>query len=378
MNTTSAPIDLTQVRKLFAVPQVIADSDFLRKEIAERMREKLALVNIDAQRVCDLGCGLGEEFPHLKQRFPTAQLIGIDASLAMLQAGDAQRAKAHRGMSKLLQRLLPQPWSGAPSDAIICGNFANLSLTSNCVDVIWSNLALHWHPSPDLVLAEWRRVLRVGGICMFSSFGPDTMIELRQAFAEVDQDHHLLPFVDMHDFGDMAVHAGLATPVMDMEKITIRYSKVEQLLLDTVLEDFSESCEDFDDLPKGLIHGDLFRDNTLFDGDTLSAILDFSEAGRDYWLLDIAITINDFCSDWPQVRLNQALYQAFVDGYQQVRPLTEDEQFVLPSFLAMAATRFWLSRLSVAKRNQEEGRVNEHVLQKDPQEMLNMVKARLA
>ncbi len=232
MNTTSAPIDLTQVRKLFAVPQVIADSDFLRKEIAERMREKLALVNIDAQRVCDLGCGLGEEFPHLKQRFPTAQLIGIDASLAMLQAGDAQRAKAHRGMSKLLQRLLPQPWSGAPSDAIICGNFANLSLTSNCVDVIWSNLALHWHPSPDLVLAEWRRVLRVGGICMFSSFGPDTMIELRQAFAEVDQDHHLLPFVDMHDFGDMAVHAGLATPVMDMEKITIRYSKVEQLLSD--------------------------------------------------------------------------------------------------------------------------------------------------
>ena len=155
-------------------------------------------------------------------------------------------------------------------------------------------------------------------------------------------------------------------------------SKVEQLLLDTVLDDYAESCADFDDLPKGLIHGDLFRDNTLFEGDKLSAILDFSEAGRDYWLLDVAITINDFCSDWPNVTLNEELYQAFLLGYQHVRPLTDDEQFVLPTFLTMAATRFWLSRLSVAKRNQAEGRSGEHVLEKDPQEMQRMVMARLA
>ncbi|HNE91097.1 MAG TPA: phosphotransferase, partial [Agitococcus sp.] len=139
-----------------------------------------------------------------------------------------------------------------------------------------------------------------------------------------------------------------------------------------------ETTEDFDDLPKGLIHGDLFRDNTLFADDELKAILDFSEAGKDYWLLDIAITINDFCSDWPNVALNQELYQAFLTGYQKVRKLTEDEQEVLPTFLTMAATRFWLSRLSVAKRNATEGRTGEHVLQKDPQEMLAMVKARLA
>jgi homoserine kinase type II len=154
-------------------------------------------------------------------------------------------------------------------------------------------------------------------------------------------------------------------------------NNIEQLILDTVLNDFEETIEDFDDLPKGLIHGDLFRDNSLFDGDKLSAILDFSEAGKDYWLLDIAITINDFCSDWPNVRLNQDLYQAFLTGYQTVRPLTDDEQEVLPTFLAMAATRFWLSRLSVAKRNAAEGRTGENVLQKDPQQMFEMVKARL-
>lgn len=154
-------------------------------------------------------------------------------------------------------------------------------------------------------------------------------------------------------------------------------SQVEQLILDTVLNDFEETTEDFDDLPKGLIHGDLFRDNTLFDGEELKAILDFSEAGKDYCLLDIAITINDFCSDWPNVTLNENLYQAFLVGYQKVRKLTEDEQEVLPTFLAMAALRFWLSRLSVAKRNQAEGRTGEHILQKDPQQMLAMVKARM-
>ncbi len=164
----------------------------------------------------------------------------------------------------------------------------------------------------------------------------------------------------------------------EAKKARAKMTAIEQLLLDTVLEDFEETIEDFDDLPKGLIHGDLFRDNTLFDGDKLSAILDFSEAGKDYWLIDIAITINDFCSDWPNVSLNNELYQAFLTAYQQVRPLTEDEHEVLPTFLAMAATRFWLSRLSVARRNAEEGRTGEDVLQKDPLEMLAMVKVRLA
>mgnify|MGYP000845429041 FL=1 len=164
----------------------------------------------------------------------------------------------------------------------------------------------------------------------------------------------------------------------EAKKARAKMTAIEQLLLDTVLDDFEETIEDFDDLPKGLIHGDLFRDNTLFDGDQLTAILDFSEAGKDYWLLDIAITVNDFCSDWPNVSLNTDLYQAFLAAYQQVRPLTDDEQEVLPTFLAMAATRFWLSRLSVARRNAEEGRMGDDVLQKDPQEMLNMVKARLA
>lgn len=150
-----------------------------------------------------------------------------------------------------------------------------------------------------------------------------------------------------------------------------------QLLLDTVLEDFAETVEDFDDLPTGLIHGDLFRDNTLFEGDTLRAILDFSEAGEDYWLLDVAIVANDFCSAWPDVTLDLGLFSAFLEAYEAVRPLTEDEHVAMPAFLAMAATRFWLSRLAVAARNATEGRDGEAITRKDPDEMRRMVAARM-
>src|SRR5207248_685226 len=91
---------------------------------------------------------------------------------------------------------------------------------------------LHWHPQPDRVFAEWRRVLRVDGLLMFSSFGPDTFKELRAAFADMDQSPHALPFVDMHDFGDMLVNAGFSTPVMDMENITVTYESAHKLIAD--------------------------------------------------------------------------------------------------------------------------------------------------
>jgi hypothetical protein len=91
---------------------------------------------------------------------------------------------------------------------LLCGDFAELPLGPNSLDLVWSNLALHWHPQPDRVFAEWRRVLRVNSLLMFSCFGPDSLREVRNAFAEADLAPHVLPFVDMHDFGDQLVEAG--------------------------------------------------------------------------------------------------------------------------------------------------------------------------
>ena len=136
-------------------------------------------------------------------------------------------------MRRLLTRWVPGGQAGLGySGTLVCGNFGELPLQTNSVDLVWSNLALHWHPQPDRVFAEWRRVLRVDGLLMFSCFGPDTFRELRDAFMETDATPHALSFVDMHDLGDMLVHAGFATPVMDMETITVTYDSVDKLIAD--------------------------------------------------------------------------------------------------------------------------------------------------
>lgn len=128
----------------------------------------------------------------------------------------------------------------------------------------------------------------------------------------------------------------------------------------------------------GLIHGDLFRDNVLFEGDDVSGILDFSECSEDHLLLDIAVTANDFCRQWPSDTPDDARLNAFLAGYQQVLPLSDTELVALPVFLAVAAMRFWLSRLEVTARNQSEQRQGVDILQKDPEEMRQLLIQRLA
>jgi malonyl-CoA O-methyltransferase len=231
---SSAPIDLRRVRELFAAPARVAESNFLRREIAGRMQERLALVKIEPQRVLDAGCGEGADLSALQTRFTDAQLLGVDASPAMLAVAHDRQVAALSSMNRLLTKWLPAGIGASAGSVanLLCGDFAQLPLGINSVDLVWSNLALHWHPQPDRVFAEWRRVLRVDGLLMFSCFGPDTFKELRAAFAAVDDAPHALPFVDMHDFGDMLVNVGFSTPVMDMETITVTYASTDKLMAD--------------------------------------------------------------------------------------------------------------------------------------------------
>ncbi len=230
----SAPIDLSLVRSLFGNPARIVESNFLRREVASRMHERLALVRIEPQYVLDAGCGEGADLATLQKHFPQAAMLGLDAAPAMLAAAMQTQVAARSTMNRLLQQWLPATMGKGknPSASLLCGNFAQLPLGMNAVDLVWSNLALHWHPQPDRVFAEWRRVLRQDGLLMFSCFGPDTFKELRAAFAAADSAPHALPFVDMHDFGDMLVNAGFSTPVMDMETLTVTYDSVEKMMDD--------------------------------------------------------------------------------------------------------------------------------------------------
>jgi malonyl-CoA O-methyltransferase len=219
----SAPIDIARVRQLFADPARVATADFLRREVASRMFERLSLVKTSPRQVLDAGCGTGADIAELQQRYPAAQVIGLDAAPGMLAAAGGVQAPR-----SLLSRLLP---AKAGID-LVCADFGNLPFGPNSLDLVWSNLALHWHAQPDRVFAEWRRALRVDGLLMFSTFGPDTFRELRSAFAAMDETPHTLPFVDMHDFGDQLVEVGFTTPVMDMESITVTYDTIDAMLAD--------------------------------------------------------------------------------------------------------------------------------------------------
>lgn len=228
------PIDVQSVRQAFSDPSRVVGSQFLRREVAQRMHERLSLVKLNPRTILDAGCGEGADLPVLRQRYVDADVIGVDASFPMLD----QARRLHAGASTSLARMLAGWLPGATSFAARAGlplalaDFSRLPIAHASVDLLWSNLALHWHPQPDLVLAEWRRVLRNEGLLMFSCFGPDTFKEVRAAFAAADAAPHVLPFVDMHDLGDMLIHAGFATPVMDMESIVLTYDDAAKLLAD--------------------------------------------------------------------------------------------------------------------------------------------------
>lgn len=232
----SAPISLQEVRRLFAHTERVKASQFLRREISARMFERLSLIKANPNTLLDAGCGEGDDLFVLRTRFPHAVMCGVDASQTMLalacQRAQEAQSNTHQYLSRLRARFSGPRGIGPGNAMLACSNFAQLPLRDASLDMVWSNLALHWHPQPDQVFAEWKRVLRVDGLLMFSCFGPTTFKPLRDVFAGLGHTDALLPFVDLHDLGDMLVAAGFATPVLDMEILNITYSSIENLLLD--------------------------------------------------------------------------------------------------------------------------------------------------
>jgi malonyl-CoA O-methyltransferase len=190
----------------------------LQREVGARLAMHLDPIRLDARTVVDLGCGTGESFAELARRFPAARLVGLDIAPAMLA-----RARARTPAWK---RLL-----SARAPALVCGDAEHLPLAGASAQLLYSNLALQW-TLPGRVFAEAARVLETGGLFMFSTFGPDTLKELRRAFAAVDDHDHVNTFIDMHDLGDALVQAGFADPVMEMEALVLEYADVEAVARD--------------------------------------------------------------------------------------------------------------------------------------------------
>ena len=214
-------IDPVQVRRNFARAAATYDEvAVLQREVARRMLEQLDYVRHIPTRILDLGCGTGAAFTALGERYPKAELLGLDASEAMLHAGRKQRSHSNWLMPRLRGTRTP----------LVLADAVSLPLRSSSCGLVWSNLMLHWVAAPLAALQEMHRVLEVGGLLTFSTLGPDTLKELRHAFS--DGKSHTHAFTDMHDMGDMLVECGFEAPVMSVETITLTYASLDDLLRD--------------------------------------------------------------------------------------------------------------------------------------------------
>ena len=142
------------------------------------------------------------------------------------------------------------------------------------------------------------------------------------------------------------------------------------------LPHFEQQLERHPDLPKAVIHGDLFRDNALFEGDTLTGLIDFNSAGEGFLLMDLAVVINDWCSR-PDGSLDTLRSDAILETYRQIRPVTADEQQLWGDFLRIAALRFWVSRRYTQLNPTGNHRPGGLVVIKDPQQFRDILAQRI-
>ena len=182
------------------------DNAFLQNEIANRLAEKLKVISIKPQTIIDLGSGTGFLSEKTAKIFPNSILVCVDfAQQSLLE--NSQNLK-------------------------VCANAYKLPFASNSVDFIVSNLMMQWCPDLTTLFNECFRVLKPQGLFLFTTFGPDTLKELKRSWSVVDSSAHVNNFIDMHDIGDQMLQSGFQSPIMEMENITLTYEKVLDLMHD--------------------------------------------------------------------------------------------------------------------------------------------------
>ena len=213
MSDRNDPVDKRLVRKAFdKAVSTYDEAAVLQREVAERVLERLDYLKIKPEVILDIGSGTGFCTSFLNNRYTDARVISLDVSEHML--GHARSLHAH------------------DRNSFVCADAEQLPFADKSVDFIFSNLTLQWCSDLAHTFSEFRRVLRTNGLVMFSTFGPDTLGELRASWQSVDDYEHVNRFVDLHIVGDALVAAGMGDVVMDNEYITVTYREVKTLMKD--------------------------------------------------------------------------------------------------------------------------------------------------
>jgi malonyl-CoA O-methyltransferase len=185
----------------------------LQNEVCRRLLEKLEIVKITPERILDAGAGTGLAIPPLFARYKKAQVVALDLSENMLK-----KSARHGGLFR--------------TPHLVCADVEQLPFADNVFDLVFSSLSMQWCNDLNAAFLEARRVLKPGGLFVFSIFGPDTLKELRHSWDKVDGANHVNRFIDMHDIGDALLQDGFAEPVMEAEMMTVTYDSVDEIMHD--------------------------------------------------------------------------------------------------------------------------------------------------
>jgi malonyl-CoA O-methyltransferase len=222
-HSPAGALDARAVRRSFSrAALTYDDAAVLQREVGMRMAQRLDVVRLDPGALLDAGSGTGTALADLALRFPNARRYALDVALPMLAAARLRNGAAVSGWGRFASLVGIGVRQAAAPD-YVCADLQKLPFAAASFDLVWSNLALQWVNDLPHALAEMSRVLRVGGLLSFTTLGPDTLKEIRTSFAGIDRHTPVNRFIDMHDVGDMLVHAGFADPVTDMEHLTLTY-----------------------------------------------------------------------------------------------------------------------------------------------------------
>ena len=213
---TSTPMNISKHRIRRAFDRAAGsydDAAVLQKEVCSRLLQRLDYVRLEPQMILDVGVGTGEAITPLMQRYSKAGIVALDLSEQMLH-----KAKTHG-------RLFRKP-------ELVCADLEALPFADDSFDLVFSSLALQWCNNLGETMQGLLRVLKPGGLLMFTTFGPDTLKELKASWQKIDDTVHVNPFVDMHDIGDEMLKSGFADPVIEAEVITVTYDHIDRLMQD--------------------------------------------------------------------------------------------------------------------------------------------------
>ena len=211
---TNTKINKQRVRHDFSqAASSYDDAAVIQHEICDRTLERIDMLNLQPARVLDIGTGTGRSFHGLQSRFPNALIIACDLALPML---------------KQCQQLVNSEQAGL----LVCNDAEQLPFADATIDLIFSTSTFQWCTDLHQLFSECMRVLCPNGALIFSTFGPDTLVQLRNSWAEVDDREHVHEFIDMHHIGDLLLTTRFLDPVVDMEMIDIQYQSLLELLRD--------------------------------------------------------------------------------------------------------------------------------------------------